>query len=677
MVFQKGFYGKQEKQTLTSLRSKSPQHHQKILETTIIEQQRSLLGFVRLTNVFNKEFEANMWRFILRFLLQQRLRDRFIDNVNTKKQNRFTQCSETIFAISLDWLGVALKCLEVMFAKRCPECTANPFPKWYDPGCSLDDLPDAFKGCPPDKRACIVALWSESFGKWLFAKSYSCLFGIGSVRVSFNRPPALVTAVAKKLGICMCATYFDDLITLESFNFRASVRPFFFVDSLSVGCPTNASKIVPVRTAPCMARHCAQLGDTQKRLDKQSNISSILKDPHLMKTMSKPWNIWPFWSSVAPPRAFFFRQNLSSSLSHLLGCVSYWGSSHPPWLGAFHKWCFHTNRIMAVEAFAVVTAIWQHRDILTRKDVIFLQTSELPPVSWSKVIPDSLSSEPWQCAFNCFWSATTSRCRSSWQTPIHTLRMASAGMTKQTLGFFNKIGITRIPTHSFHNVSCLVVNNFPKFAGKWPVRFSWKCVQSILSNLNFCCVFPSNCTDLVWTVFFCHDMKRNHQYITRSLWVLVFPSPCTWCEFLVDTQHASCQFDSFLSDVSSLIFLDLWLAFHPMRKNRKTSTCCFLFHVLVMRLTRRRLGKSLQNVIVELMSTLCVKRSTQDQSIETHACWQFWSEALHSSVNCALDFDVSPLDNSSVSRHLATHLFRHHENLFCHVFCVGVQGTIR
>ena len=35
-----------------------------------------------------------MSRFIPRFLLQQRLRDRLIDNAKRGKQNRFTQCVE-------------------------------------------------------------------------------------------------------------------------------------------------------------------------------------------------------------------------------------------------------------------------------------------------------------------------------------------------------------------------------------------------------------------------------------------------------------------------------------------------------------------------------------------------------------------------------------------------------
>ena len=52
---------------------------------------------------------------------------------------------------------------------------------------------------PADQGACIVAVWSEHSGKWLFAKNYSCCEN-GSVVVSFNRLPALATAVSKTVG---------------------------------------------------------------------------------------------------------------------------------------------------------------------------------------------------------------------------------------------------------------------------------------------------------------------------------------------------------------------------------------------------------------------------------------------------------------------------------------------
>ena len=111
---QEGFYGEQAKADLyTHLRSRSSQHHKKILEATTVQQQRSWLG----PQTTSKEnlVQVCCASFRVFFLLQQRLRDRLIDNAKTGKQNHFTQCPETIFSITLDWLGIALKC----FWKLC------------------------------------------------------------------------------------------------------------------------------------------------------------------------------------------------------------------------------------------------------------------------------------------------------------------------------------------------------------------------------------------------------------------------------------------------------------------------------------------------------------------------------------------------------------------------------
>ena len=221
---------------------------------------------------------------------------------------------------------------------------------------------------PADQRACIDGERSEHSGKWLFAKSYSCLFGIGSVAVSFNRLLALATAVSKRLGICMCAAYFDDLITLESLNFSASARSFFFLLVLSVmGAPPAPAKSFPLgqhRAWVGAALNLATLkddlyfpsnqknplahkwskgvvrqsrevrshrqkqplsgdkpagqqryqqdvsGGLERTFSKPGSINHILKVPPCwMKTTPKLWNFWPFLVSAALPRAvFFFRQ---------------------------------------------------------------------------------------------------------------------------------------------------------------------------------------------------------------------------------------------------------------------------------------------------------------------------------------------------------------------------------
>ena len=197
--------------------------------------------------------------------------------------------SRNNFSITLDWLGIALKCLEAVFDEQCTKCLELLFQEWFDPGISLDDLPDAFKGCPvhpADQRACIVAVWSEHSGKWLFAKSCSCLFGIGSLVVSFNGLPALATAVSKRLGLCMCAAYFDDLITFESVNFRASARPFLLLVLTAVGAPPSPAKSIPLR------QHLAWLGAALNLATvkddmyftmqpKESSVTQVIQGCHL------------------------------------------------------------------------------------------------------------------------------------------------------------------------------------------------------------------------------------------------------------------------------------------------------------------------------------------------------------------------------------------------------------
>ena len=67
---QEGFYGEQAKADFsTHLRSRPRQHHEKIFEATIVEQQRGWLGPLKTANDLNRRFGAGMWRFIHRFFV--------------------------------------------------------------------------------------------------------------------------------------------------------------------------------------------------------------------------------------------------------------------------------------------------------------------------------------------------------------------------------------------------------------------------------------------------------------------------------------------------------------------------------------------------------------------------------------------------------------------------------
>ena len=61
----------------------------------------------------------------------------------------------------------------------------------------------------------------------------------------------------------MCAAFFDDLITLESVNFRASARPFLLLVLTALGAPPSPAKSIPLGQH-CMARRSGQFGDGQR-----------------------------------------------------------------------------------------------------------------------------------------------------------------------------------------------------------------------------------------------------------------------------------------------------------------------------------------------------------------------------------------------------------------------------
>ena len=146
-----------------------------------------------------------------------------------------------------------------------------------------------FTGCPvhpADQRAFIVAVWSEHSGKWLFAKSYSCLLSTGSVVVSFNCLAAFATAVSKKFGLCMCAAYFDDLITLESVSFRASARPFLLLVLTALGAPPSPAKSNPLgqhRAWLAAALNLATIKDDMHFTlqPKESSVTQVIQGCHL------------------------------------------------------------------------------------------------------------------------------------------------------------------------------------------------------------------------------------------------------------------------------------------------------------------------------------------------------------------------------------------------------------
>ena len=175
-----------------------------------------------------------------------------------------------------------------MFVERCPECHEHPFPEWFDPGISLDDLPDAFKSCPvhpADVPALLLYGPSILVNGSSRRATHVCLV-LAVWVVSCNRLPALATAVSKRLGLCMCAAYFDDLITLESLNFRASARPFLLLVLTALGAPPSPAKSFPLGQHRTWLGAALELATLKNDLyftlqPKESSVTQVIQGCHL------------------------------------------------------------------------------------------------------------------------------------------------------------------------------------------------------------------------------------------------------------------------------------------------------------------------------------------------------------------------------------------------------------
>ena len=89
---------------------------------------------------------------------------------------------------------------------------------WLELCLGTDDLPDAFRGVPlheADQRAAIIAVYDPQARGWRFVQMHGCPFGLGSVVLTFNRYPALVTAALRRTLCLMAGSYFDDNLLVD------------------------------------------------------------------------------------------------------------------------------------------------------------------------------------------------------------------------------------------------------------------------------------------------------------------------------------------------------------------------------------------------------------------------------------------------------------------------------
>ena len=76
-----------------------------IWRATVEEQDKGWLGEFRTKSELDATLGKGQWRFVPRFILHQKAKDRVIDDARRGGQNAAAKFTETIFTASVDFLG--------------------------------------------------------------------------------------------------------------------------------------------------------------------------------------------------------------------------------------------------------------------------------------------------------------------------------------------------------------------------------------------------------------------------------------------------------------------------------------------------------------------------------------------------------------------------------------------
>ena len=228
-----------------ALQAQPPLHADAIHRLTLEEIDKGFTEPLCTASDLDARFGIGQWRPIYRFLLHQGEKERLIDDGRRGGQNDWSAMSETIYTIGLDLVPALAHSL----AHKTME-TYGKLPPWFQLQLGTDDLPDAFRGCPihpAHQRAAVVAVWDPGEESWKFGVMKGCPFGLGSVVVTFNRYPTLVTAALRRLLGLACAAYFDDNLLVDFEHSAASGKQLLKEVFTLVGTPPKPSKSFPMQ----------------------------------------------------------------------------------------------------------------------------------------------------------------------------------------------------------------------------------------------------------------------------------------------------------------------------------------------------------------------------------------------------------------------------------------------
>ena len=225
-------------------RAPEPKNADEIYRQTLEEIDKGFTEPLCSAEEVDRRFGKGEWRPIYRFLLHQGDKDRLIDDGRRGGQNDWSAMQETIFTIGLDLVPAMAYHLATL-AKEL----YGALPPWFHLQIGTDDLPDAFRGCPihpEQQRAAVIAIWVPQDKAWRFGIMQGCPFGLGSVVVTFNRYPTLITAALRRLLGIACAAYFDDNLVMDLEHDATEAKSLLQQVFTLMGTPPKPSKAFPM-----------------------------------------------------------------------------------------------------------------------------------------------------------------------------------------------------------------------------------------------------------------------------------------------------------------------------------------------------------------------------------------------------------------------------------------------
>lgn len=180
-------------------------------------------------------FGAGLWRPMTRFPVCQKGSIRPCDDGSASGHNAVTRAHERLRCVGADWPARAARAFVVHLGDYID----------WEMLLATDDQYKAYRlvpTCSPELT--VVAMTNPATGEPTYFTLPGFNFGLLSAVHGFNRVPETTTAIAQRLGACVCCHYYDDFPTCEP-SFAADSGQLFLQEVQRLaGFPMSIKKMV-------------------------------------------------------------------------------------------------------------------------------------------------------------------------------------------------------------------------------------------------------------------------------------------------------------------------------------------------------------------------------------------------------------------------------------------------